>query len=1047
MPENKKKPIVVNDKNDPRLKAYTDSLNLFNLTDQAAKLYKDIATTSRTDDEYMRRIGFSPNGYTQGNMPNTEYNRLGDEINTLMIKHPTWNPIAYTELPMTTYSDGKRRKHLTNVEYKKPVQPVIFQNKPILKSIKPKLEPIKPLGIKPMGTSLEPKLTGDVAVPEIPKTNNKIQNYTGSKALQIQGKPSGYINEGDNTGRQEFRKGGWLDGMDNNIKQEASTTATKFRRDKPIFRSESKREVEPMFDGNKYVLQHLEPFSTIKDITNLGYAIYNKDRAEVNKTILSGMLPFVNHSDYELPKEVKDAVNRSEGQNVEIIKKRIKQNGGWLDNLSNNKFDMGGVLDGLDGVDKGTQVPDATATAKPVVNLNFAVTPAQKQLAAKNKRQAEIDMQVDHPEFYTNSNFLDKKAVKPYSVEDYKKYGIKEPGLQTSMDPIDLVGTGVYKGVAKALGAKEVAQGVTKGVKGLVSDASKYAEKKSVNPASSLLERINLEKQGVKNKPNIIKENIQDGNFNITSRKTPEKGLVNVNVKSPTGKIQASINPDGTYGLSFEDANPFNAGKSMLKLKDQLAGKTIYETKSFSTDSYANVLNLKKKLSFEEAGFVPLNSSNKANNFLDDLVTKNSKEWSASANFKSEGAAIEGAKRMDDYMLKLGETTKSKVVNNNGKFEVHVPNYKIKVPEVNTTFKKLPGSSNVQQAGFINTKGAFQKYPKGKLTEEEINSFKNSDYYKQTTKEHLEAKNKYGDSWTLPNYAEKNLDEAIATGNRSKVNPILYGGRNWGAADYTIAGLAGTAYPGLAGIMGLASSPPAVKNKVLSNIGITSTPGSLSNRDTTIDVTNRNMDFAKVNQTKDGQIIIGGEFIEDVNNTVRKSKDWLTATDTYSDKEYPSKDVQSFYGVENGKFKVGKASDFNPETEIVPRRFGAVNINKAVMNNKEMRLLDNEGKPIYQNTPNTGKFILYSPSTGKTQFTYINTGKSGVNKVNDFLKKNKDAQYIHLDNGRYEYYGINPEGLTEQDFKSYYEQDLKRKGNPGYNLIIKQNGGWLNDLK
>ena len=135
----------------------------------------------------------------------------------------------------------------------------------------------------------------------------------------------------------------------------------------------------------------------------------------------------------------------------------------------------------------------------------------------------------------------------------------------------------------------------------------------------------------------------------------------------------------------------------MLKLKDQLAGKTIHETKSFSTDSYANILKLKKKLPFEEAGFVPLNSSNKANNFLDDLVTKNSKEWSASANFKSEEAAIEGAKRMDDYMLKLGETTKSKVVNNNGKFEVHVPNYKIKVPEVNTTFKELPGSPNANK--------------------------------------------------------------------------------------------------------------------------------------------------------------------------------------------------------------------------------------------------------------------------------------------------------------------------------------------------------------
>ena len=207
--------------------------------------------------------------------------------------------------------------------------------------------------------------------------------------------------------------------------------------------------------------------------------------------------------------------------------------------------------------------------------------------------------------------------------------------------------------------------------------------------ASSLLERINLERQGVKTKSNVIKENIQDGNFKITSRSTPNKGLVNVNIESPTGSIQATRNPDGSYGLSFEDANPFNAGKSMLKLKDQLAGKTIHETKSFSTDSYANILKLKKKLPFEEAGFLPLNSSNKINNFLDDLVIKNNNEWSASSKFKSEESAIEGAKRIDDYMLKLGETTKSKVVNNNGKFEVHVPNYKIKVPEVNNTFKTL----------------------------------------------------------------------------------------------------------------------------------------------------------------------------------------------------------------------------------------------------------------------------------------------------------------------------------------------------------------------
>ena len=179
--------------------------------------------------------------------------------------------------------------------------------------------------------------------------------------------------------------------------------------------------------------------------------------------------------------------------------------------------------------------------------------------------------------------------------------------------------------------------------------------------------------------------------------------------------------------------------------------------------------------------------------------------------------------------------------------------------------KQLPGSPNVdppiQQMGFFNTKGAFQKYPKGKLTQEEINAFKNSDHYKQSTKEHLELKNKFGNSWTLPNYAEEALHEAITTGNRSRINPILYGGRNWGVNDYIIAGLAGTAYPGVAGLYGLAFSPPAVKNKVLNTAGITSTPGTLSSKDTTINITNRPMDFAKVNETADGQVIIGGEFI------------------------------------------------------------------------------------------------------------------------------------------------------------------------------------------
>ena len=364
------------------------------------------------------------------------------------------------------------------------------------------------------------------------------------------------------------------------------------------------------------------------------------------------------------------------------------------------------------------------------------------------------------------------------------------------------------------------------------------------------------------------------------------------------------------------------------------------------------------------------------------------------------------------------------------------------------TPQQLPGSPNaissvddVKQAGFINMKGAFQKYPKGKLTKEELEAYMNSDFYKESLKRHREAKKAYGDMWDLDPLAKEYLRENFLTGNRTGINSVLYGGDNWSWPDYLMAGVIGGAMPSVAGLYGLALAPPAVRSKVMRSVGIQGVPGGLEAKDTTIDITNRNMDFARVNEIKDGTVIIGGEFIESSNNTVRKAKDWLRAEDTYSDKNYPSDKIESFYGVEDGKFKVGKAKDFKSETQLVPRRFGAKNISKAVLNGVEMRLLDNKGQPIYQNTPNTGKFILYSPSTEKAAFIYITNGKRGVEEVNKFLKENKDAQYIHLDNGRYEFYGVNEQGLTQQDFKNYYEQDINRKGNPGYNLIIKKTGG------
>ena len=414
------------------------------------------------------------------------------------------------------------------------------------------------------------------------------------------------------------------------------------------------------------------------------------------------------------------------------------------------------------------------------------------------------------------------------------------------------------------------------------------------------------------------------------------------------------------------------------------------------------------------------------------------------ANRKFYNDLIETGKKQDGMVTEAQLNELNKLQNSNFDFGKRGYN-KESLLQVEPKAPIEGGTPPPVKSGYsINLKGAFQRYPKGPLTEEEILNYKNSPQYQSFAQQHADLINKHGSNWNLPNYMDEHLNEAVSTGNRSRVNPVLYGGRNWNATDYTIAGLVGSAYPGAAAVVGTAFSPPPVKSKILRNAGITGVPGGLSSKDTLIDITNAPMDFAKVNETKDGKIIIGGEFIENANNSVRTAKDWLTANDTYSDKNYPSNKIESFYGIEDGKFKVGKANEFDPDTEIVPRRFGAKNIDKAIMNGDEMRLLDKNGDPIYQNTPNTGKFILYSPSTKKAEFAYMTSGKKGVNLVNDFLKKNKDAQYIHLDNGRYEYYGLNPGGLTKQDFESYYHQDLGREGTPGYNLIIKEDGGEVN---
>ena len=380
-------------------------------------------------------------------------------------------------------------------------------------------------------------------------------------------------------------------------------------------------------------------------------------------------------------------------------------------------------------------------------------------------------------------------------------------------------------------------------------------------------------------------------------------------------------------------------------------------------------------------------------------------------------------------------------LNNNNEYEL------IDVTKAGSDVGKLTENANkiknkpVQNGFLFDKKGFMQQYPKGDLTEMEINAVRNTDEYKKMQSDHLKMKEKYGNNWKLGNFYE----EAIQKNDRDAINRILYGGSNYNKLNYAgtaIVGYVGVGLPSVLGLLGLSTF--GNKNQILNThkkLGLYDPTdlGFLTSKDTVIDISDKKMDYAKVNENKDGKVILGGEFIEETNNSVRKVKDWINADslDTFGDKKIKTKDINKFYGVENNKFKVGTLKDFDKETEVVPVRFKDTPIKKAVLNNKQLRLLDNDDKPIYQNTPNTGKFILHSPSSKKSIFVYINEGKKGVDEVNKFLKQNGDAFYIHLDNGRYEFYGINEDGLTKQNFENYYEQDLKRENNPGYNLIIK----------
>lgn len=112
----------VSDPNDPALKAYNDSLSLYNLSTEYKNLYENISKTSKTNKEYEERTGLR---YEPG-VTNERYVELHNKINDVWVKHPSWDPESVPALPDSNYPDA-RRAHLNTFIFKKPLQPIKYE--------------------------------------------------------------------------------------------------------------------------------------------------------------------------------------------------------------------------------------------------------------------------------------------------------------------------------------------------------------------------------------------------------------------------------------------------------------------------------------------------------------------------------------------------------------------------------------------------------------------------------------------------------------------------------------------------------------------------------------------------------------------------------------------------------------------------------------------------------------------------------------------------------------------------------------------------------
>lgn len=186
----------------------------------------------------------------------------------------------------------------------------------------------------------------------------------------------------------------------------------------------------------------------------------------------------------------------------------------------------------------------------------------------------------------------------------------------------------------------------------------------------------------------------------------------------------------------------------------------------------------------------------------------------------------------------------------------------------------------------------------------------------------------------------------------------------------------------------------AIINNVLKKTGLINTDLSPQ----IINLSNENV--SRINPNDKSNMILFNDFVEwDNPNNIRKAKDFKVTNDTLiGDNNIPLSKISQYYGIENGKLKVGNINIFDDNTTVVPKRNKRTDRIKSIINN----VLTNEQIENYENIIDNERDNIKNQKIDLANrlMKEYDIDPTFIDKITNYFKNKKDYRNSILTYGR-----------------------------------------------